>query len=60
SAMQQTRSRRPFSPWATVAPFGTPIEAPPDFDLRARIEAALAGPVHGAVRAEDDDLPIAP
>ncbi|TBU21374.1 hypothetical protein BD311DRAFT_604550, partial [Dichomitus squalens] len=55
---QQTRSGASFSPWATVAPFGTPIEAPSDFDLCARIEAALVEQKREADWHEEDDLPL--
>ncbi|TBU31107.1 hypothetical protein BD309DRAFT_819692, partial [Dichomitus squalens] len=58
SGFRKTRSGTSFSPWATVAPFGVPIEAPAFFDLRARIEAALADQAREPVCAEEDDLPV--
>ncbi len=39
--MLQTRTGLGFSPW--TADIGTPIHAPDDFDLEARIKAALSG-----------------
>ncbi|EJF56452.1 hypothetical protein BD309DRAFT_1024695 [Dichomitus squalens] len=60
SGFRQTRSGTSFSPWAAVAPFGIPIEAPADFDLRARTEAALADQVQDPACAEQDGLPVTP
>ncbi|TFK81407.1 hypothetical protein K466DRAFT_438261, partial [Polyporus arcularius HHB13444] len=41
SPFRKTRTGLGFSPW--TADIGTPIHAPDDFDLEARIKAALSG-----------------